>query len=198
MASWNLGLISISSEVWPHRAGETHTLSLTLPYPDPILCPHHPYPGNGRFGDFRGGQRGPVAEASGHRGHSGGTNISFSAAPCGTQRPAPNALPHCLLYRGEERGGGRTQTMLPFKALPSPQWGGEVCMGQSNTFSQNFTFKRYCLALYHSRTSSAKGTRPFPCDSWVSLEVFWGEQTNAVFIYDVDITKPAMYKAWKI
>lgn len=36
--------------------------------------------------------------------------------------------------------------MLPFKALPSPQWGGEVCMGQSNTFSQNFTFKRYCLA----------------------------------------------------
>lgn len=131
VVGWNLGLIRISSEVWPHRASETHTLSLTLPYPDPILCPHHPYPGNGRFGDFRGGQRGPVAEASGHRGHSGGTNISFSAAPCGTQHPAPNALPQCLLYRGEERGGGRTQTMLPFKALPSPQWGGEVWVGKS-------------------------------------------------------------------
>lgn len=125
VAGWNLGLIrGLTSESW----WNPYPLAV---YPDPVCCPYHPYPGNGRFGDFCRGAKGSGHEARGHRGHSGGTNISFSAAPCETQRPAPSTLLQCLLCRGEERGGGRTQTMLPFKALPSPRWGGEVCMGQS-------------------------------------------------------------------
>lgn len=46
--------------------------------------------------------------------------------------------------------------MLPFKALPNPRWGGEVCMGQSNTFSQNFTLERYRLAPSQPSTSTVK------------------------------------------
>ncbi len=148
VAVWNLGLIRISSEVWPYRAGETHTLPLTLSHPDPILYPHRPYPGNGRFGDFRrgrGGQGGPGVEASGRWGHSRGTNISFSGAPCGSQRPVPNAAHvysagdrsegvaghgQCCLLKPCQTHGGVGKSAWG-KATPSPKtshWNATACL----------------------------------------------------------------------
>ncbi len=201
VAVWNLGLIGISSEVWPHRASETHTLPLTLPHPDPIFCPHRPYPGNGRFGDFRRGAR--RARRSGRRGlwpprsqrrHKHFIQLRTMWKPASRSKCSPSAAAAHVYSAGDRSEGlaGHGQCCL-LKPCQTHGGVGKSAWGRATPSPKTSHWSATAWLRLSPAPPQWKNT-----NRWVRAEVFWGEQTNAVFKYDVDVTKPEMYKAWKI
>ncbi len=65
VAVWNLGLIGISSEVWPHRASETHTLIRRPASSWPHFLPTSPLPRKWQIWWLpQGGEEGKAVRAS--------------------------------------------------------------------------------------------------------------------------------------